>query len=91
MNATEDLADDTKSEALDVMAIVHCLIASVGIISNSTVVFAFLNHKKLCGKIPNMFIINQVRQGLLICTQKVTETIVSTLEKGFKFMRRGIN
>ena len=84
MNTTEELANDTTSEALDLMAIVHCLIASVGIISNSTVVFVFLNHKKLRGKIPNMFIINQVRH----CPKKVSVTIVLILENEFKFLRQ---
>ena len=37
------------------------IIASVGIITNLTVIVVFLNHKKLRRKIPNIFIINQVR------------------------------
>ena len=46
---------------IDVMAILSFIIASVGIVANLTVVVAFLNSKKLKGKIPNIFIINQVR------------------------------
>ena len=46
----------------DIVKIISCVIASVGIISNFTVVVVFLNHKKFRRKIPNMFIINQVSQ-----------------------------
>ena len=42
------------------MAIIQNVIACVGIITNSTVILVFINHKKLRRKIPNMFIINQV-------------------------------
>ena len=49
-----------KSNEFDLMMILQILIASVGIVANFTVVFAFLNHKRLRKKIPNMFIINQV-------------------------------
>ena len=45
---------------MDIVAILSTVIASMGIISNLTVVIAFLNHKKLRRKIPNIFIINQV-------------------------------
>ena len=45
---------------IDVMVLLSAIIASVGIVTNATVIFAFLNHKKLRGKIPNIFIINQV-------------------------------
>ena len=48
------------AEQSDVMKILQMIIAVVGIIGNFTVVFAFLNHKQLRKKIPNMFIINQV-------------------------------
>ena len=41
--------------------IIQSSVASVGIIANLTVIVVFLNHKKLRGKIPNIFIINQVR------------------------------
>ena len=50
-----------KSKRFDVMTILQMIIATVGIIANLTVVFAFLNHKQLRKKVPNMFIINQVR------------------------------
>ena len=45
---------------IDVMMLLQCIIASVGIIVNSTVVIVFVNHKELRRKIPNRFIINQV-------------------------------
>ena len=48
------------SGQFDVMMILQMLISSVGIVANWAVVMAFLNHKQLRGKIPNMFIINQV-------------------------------
>ena len=48
------------AEVSDIMKILQMIIAIVGIIGNFTVVFAFLNHKQLRKKIPNMFIINQV-------------------------------
>ena len=47
---------------MDTVAILSTIIASVGIFSNLTVVIAFLNHKKLRRKIPNIFIINQVSE-----------------------------
>ena len=44
--------------------------ASIGIVANLTVIVVFLNHKKLKRKIPNIFIINQVRHknGTLFIT-----------------------
>ena len=49
-----------KAFRFSIMMILSTTIAIVGIIANFTVVIAFLSHKKLRGKIPNMFIINQV-------------------------------
>ena len=48
------------STGADTMVIVHSIIASVGIVTNLTVVIVFMNHKKLKHKIPNICIINQV-------------------------------
>ena len=48
------------SGGFGVMRILQLLISSVGIIANFTVVYAFLNHKQLRGKIPNRFMVNQV-------------------------------
>ena len=49
---------NTKAQSI---LIIQSTIASVGIIANFTVIVVFLNHKKLRRKIPNIFIINQVR------------------------------
>ena len=48
------------SNDIDSMVILSAAIASVGTIANMTVAVAFLNHRKLRRKIPNIFIINQV-------------------------------
>ena len=47
------------------MMVLQCIIASVGIIANLTVVAVFLYHKELRRKIPNRFIINQVSTFIL--------------------------
>ena len=47
--------------------IIQSTVASVGIVANLTVIVVFLNHKKLRRKIPNIFIINQVRNQRLHC------------------------
>ena len=67
INCTEEFnCDDNSSSSGDqdlmqqVVIIIQGVIASVGIISNFTVIVAFLNHKKFRQKIPNKFIINQV-------------------------------
>ena len=44
-----------------IILIIQSTTASVGIMANLTVIVVFLNHKKLRRKIPNIFIINQVR------------------------------
>ena len=41
--------------------IIQSTIASVGIVGNLNVIVVFLNHKKFRRKIPNIFIVNQVR------------------------------
>ena len=50
----------------DVMEIVQLSIAPVGIIGNLTVIVVFLSHRKLRCKIPNRFIVNQVRKFLFL-------------------------
>ena len=62
---TED-NDLSTHEQFDIMMLLQCIIASVGIIANLTVITVFLNHKKLRGKIPNRFIINQVNISFLL-------------------------
>ena len=58
INSTDTTVSET--DEIDVMKLIHSLIASVGIVTNLTVVVVFLNHKKLRQKIPNICIINQV-------------------------------
>ena len=53
------LTDDSESTS-EVIVILQSLIACVGTAANSTVVIVFLNNKKQRGKIPTIFIINQV-------------------------------
>ena len=48
----------------DVMEIVQLSVAPIGIIGNLIVIVVFLNHKKLRRKIPNRFIVNQVKKVL---------------------------
>ena len=48
------------SNNVEVMGILQISISSVGMAANAIVVFAFLNHKQLRSKVPNMYIINQV-------------------------------
>ena len=52
---------NTNGSYLDVMDIARLCIAPVGIIGNLTVILVFLSHRKLRRKIPNKFIVNQVR------------------------------
>ena len=51
---------NNNGNSIDVMMLLSTIVASIGIVSNATVIIAFLNHKKLRSKIPTMFIINQV-------------------------------
>ena len=66
INCTEEFNCNDNSSIGDqnlmqqIVIIIQGVIASVGIISNFTVIVAFLNHKKFRQKIPNKFIINQV-------------------------------
>ena len=55
------VTEDNNENTIDVIMLLSTIIASVGIVSNSTVVVVFLKHKKMRRKIPNIFIINQVR------------------------------
>ena len=54
------LPSQEKGGSFDIMKTLQCIIASIGIVANLTVVLVFLNHKTLRRKIPNRFIINQV-------------------------------
>ena len=59
INATAATARETGG-ILFTMMVIHSTIASLGIITNFTVIVVFLNHKIFRKKTPNMFIINQV-------------------------------
>ena len=60
-DSTTHLKSSVNVHYLDLMDIVQLSIAPVGIIGNLTVIIVFLSHRKLRRKIPNRFIINQVR------------------------------
>ena len=60
MYTNSTAVETLTSDGFDVMIILQTLISSVGIVANLAVVMASLNHKQLRGKIPNLFIINQV-------------------------------
>ena len=63
-NITSNFTDPSlteKSKGLDVMMILRLILSSVGIVGNLNVLIVFLSHKKYRKKIPNIFIINQVR------------------------------
>ena len=59
-NISVNTTIDSKHD-IDIMRITHCVIASVGIIANITVVIVLINNRKLRRKTPNICIINQVR------------------------------
>ena len=52
--------DDNSTREQSIL-IIQSATASIGIMSNLTVIVVFLNHKKLRRKIPNILIINQVK------------------------------
>ena len=58
---TNDNTPVENTDGTNSMGIVHSVIASVGIVTNLTVILIFLKHSKLRRKIPNICIINQVR------------------------------
>ena len=60
-NSSSTEGDVTTESFLIIQSVVAC----VGIIGNSTVILVFVNHKKFRRKIPNIFIINQVKLHLL--------------------------
>ena len=68
VNQTSDNSLDISESVWNFMRILTCIIASVGISSNLTVVVVFLNHMKLRLKIPNRFIVNQVSISLVLVT-----------------------
>ena len=58
--ASNTSTEEDNDSIQDIVAISQCVISSVGIIANSTVIIVFVNDQKLRRKIPNIFIINQV-------------------------------
>ena len=56
----ENNREEHINSSISTMGIVHSVIASVGIVTNLTVIVVFLNHRKLRRKVPNICIINQV-------------------------------
>ena len=58
--ATTSFASSNDNAREETIRIIQSTVASVGIISNLTVIVVFVNHKKLRRKIPNIFIMNQV-------------------------------
>ena len=60
INETDDDSNSKIKPLYDIVALLGMTIASVGIISNFTVVVVFLNQAKLRRKIPIIYIINQV-------------------------------
>ena len=60
------LEDEVGGISFTIM-LIQSTIASVGIVSNFTVIISFLNHKTLRKKIPNKFIINQVGINWVVC------------------------
>ena len=60
INSTSSYSE-RNSASINVMQILQSVIACVGIVANFTVIVVFLNDKKLRRKIPNRFIVNQVR------------------------------
>ena len=61
-NSSEPNPEDATQQ---VIIIIHSAIASLGIVANMMVIIAFLNHRKFRRKIPNIFIVNQVRNVFL--------------------------
>ena len=61
-NRTFDTITVLPRNSKDVIRIVRSSIACVGIISNLVVIIVFLKDKLSRRKIPNIFIINQVRE-----------------------------
>ena len=72
-NETITTETDESVSSIDgyLVLIIQSSVAGVGIVSNLTVIVAFLNHKKLRRKIPNIFIINQVRRIRMLYTSQI--------------------
>ena len=60
VSTIENKPEENTNNRTSTMGIVHSIIASVGIVTNLTVIVVFLNNRKLRRKVPNICIINQV-------------------------------
>ena len=69
VSTVQNKSGETENET-NTMGIVHSVIASVGIVTNLTVIVVFLNDRKLRRKVPNICIINQV--GLIAASKQDT-------------------
>ena len=63
LNFTTNISYNGNTRAQSIL-LIQSTTASIRIVANLTVIVVFLNHKKLRRKIPNIFIINQVRHYL---------------------------
>ena len=62
-NSTFPMVTSASRNSINMnIQIIQSTTASVGIVANLNIIVVFLNHMKLRRKIPNMFIINQVRE-----------------------------
>ena len=66
INRTSDDSITLNESITDLVTLLSMTIASIGIISNLTVVVVFLNQVKLRRKIPIIYIINQVNSFLCV-------------------------
>ena len=60
LNSTLGNSNNGNSRS-PIILLIQSTTASIGIVSNLTVIVVFLNHKKFRRKIPNILIINQVK------------------------------
>ena len=65
VEVTSQIAHLETTEKIDIMMVIHSLIGSVGILANLIVIVVLVNHVKFRQKIPNIFIIHQVRVIML--------------------------
>ena len=79
INKTSDNVITLNESITDLVTLLSMTIASVGIISNFTVVVVFLNQAKLRRKIPIIYIINQV--NIFLCEFRVVGDEICLLEK----------
>ena len=87
--------EENTDTRISTIGIVHSIIASVGVVTNLTVVVVFLNHRKLRRKVPNICIINQVRFISPLCRQwssvnncnNIRKVILKPIAHDFKLIK----